>query len=441
MGSFILTSLLGTFLLALPQASRQEPLSLIEALFTAVSAVCVTGLVVVDTGSRFTPFGQAVILSLIQAGGLGIMSFSVIFLTALGRRLSFRNRFALRQSLAPTFSGEVGRLVRSVFIYTFVIEALGALLLFIYWRASFPFPMSLWYAIFHSVSAFSNAGFSFFSTSFVSYRGDIYFNLVITSLVLAGGIGFVVLVDIKDFAVSRLLRQRAKRLSFHSKVVLSTTALLILVALVGFFLLEVNNSLAGLPVKEKILAAYFQAVTPRTAGFNTVSFSSVSPATLFFTIMLMFVGASPGSTGGGIKTSTTAIIVAAAFNWFRGRPTVHMFHRTVPPEIVNRAMSIAAANLVLVSLITFVLVVVELGGVALGQGERGFIQFFFEAASGLGTVGLSTGITTGLSGLGKLVLVATMLVGRVGPLTIAIALATRESRAALIYAEERIMVG
>ncbi len=441
MGSFLLTSLVGTFLLALPQASKQEPLSLIDALFTAVSAVCVTGLVVVDTGSRFSPFGQAVILSLIQAGGLGIMTFSVIFLTALGRRLSFRNRFALREALGSTSSGEIIRLVRSVFIYTFVIEALGASLLFIYWRGSFSFTSALWYAIFHSISAFSNAGFSFFSTSLVAYRGDIYLNLVITSLVLAGGIGFVVLVDIRNFAVNRLLRQRRRGLSFHSKVVLSTTVILILGAFVVFFLLEGNNSLAGLPVKEKILASYFQSIAPRTAGFNTVSFSSVSPATLFFTIMLMFVGASPGSTGGGIKTSTAAIILAAAFNWFRGRPSVHMFHRTVPRDVVSRAVSIAAVNLVLVTLSTFILVVVELGGLSLGQGDRSFLQFFFEAASGLGTVGLTTGITAALSGLGKLVLTATMLVGRVGPLTIAIALATRESRAALTYAEERIMVG
>ena len=438
--SFALTALLGSFLLSLPAAVRGEPLSFVDALFTAVSALCVTGLVVVDIGSRLSLFGQLVVLFLIQMGGLGIMSFSVVFMALLGRRLSFRDRALVREAFAPLPGVELVRLVKSVMAYTFVIEGLGVLLLFPYFRADFPFPTSLFYAIFHIVAAFNNAGFSLFRENLVSYRGDIYVNLLITSLIMLGGIGFLVMVEARDFILNRIRRRPPRPLSLHLKVVLTTTVILILLGSITFFLLERENSLRGLPVKDKFLASYFQAVTPRTAGFNTLDFGRVTEATLLFTVILMYVGASPGSTGGGIKTSTIAILLALAFSRLKGREEVHLFRRAVPLEVIERAWAIAATNLTLLILGTLGLLIIELGALPHGLG-RGLIDYLFEVASALGTVGLSTGITSGLSDAGKLLITTIMYIGRLGPLTIAFALGTREMKRELRYAEERLMVG
>lgn len=440
-GSFALVGLIGTLLLSLPLAARGKPVSAIDALFTAISALCVTGLTVMDIGTRLTLFGQMVLLGLIQAGGLGLMTFSVVFLTLLGRRLSFRGREAFHEALGQMPSGEILRLVKAIFFFTLITEVSGAGLLLYRWWGPYPFLEALRYAIFHSVSAFNNAGFSLFRDNLVAYRGDATINLIIPTLIIAGGIGFLVVVNGKDFIVNRLLRRPGRRLTLHSKLVLLTTLLLIVGGATVFFLLEFENSLRGLPMKEKVLASYFQSVTPRTAGFNTIDFGRASSATLFFTILLMFVGASPGSTGGGIKTSTIGVIGAAAAARIKGLPYLHLFRRTVPEDVVSRAMAIAATNLAIVTFGTFILILVELGNLPHGSGRAEFLEFFFEVTSALGTVGLSTGITPGLSVPGKLMLAAIMFLGRVGPLTMALALKGREPRGALKYAEERILVG
>jgi len=259
----------------------------VDALFTATSAVCVTGLIVVDTGTYFTPFGQGVILGLIQVGGLGIMTFSVLFYRLLGTGISLRDRIIVQSSFSPLNKGDVLELVRSIFIYTFLIEATGTLLLFFGWPGGSVSWRCLWVAIFHSVSAFCNAGFSLFSDSLMSFQSNWWVNVIITSLIICGGLGFV-----------RLQQERHARLSLHSKIVLATTGSLILGGTLLFLVLEFNNSLVTVPLHGKILVSYFQSVTARTAGFNTVNLYNLANPTLFVLIILMFIGASPGSCGG-----------------------------------------------------------------------------------------------------------------------------------------------
>jgi trk system potassium uptake protein TrkH len=433
--------LLGTLLLALPISHAAEPVSVLDSLFTATSATCVTGLTVVDTGTRFSAFGQAVVLGLIQVGGLGLMTFAVFVGIALGGRVAFTERVLIQETMHHTPSAGVRRLVRHVLAFTLVSEALGALWLWLRLRDALPTGAAVWSAVFHSVSAFCNAGFSLFPDNLLRYRGDLVVNLGISGLVILGGLGFLASMELRDQLLARLRRRRPPQATLHTRLVLVVTLALLLGGMLVYLALERGNVLHGLPAGERLLAAWFLSVTPRTAGFNTVDYGQLSSATLFFTIFLMFVGASPGSTGGGIKTTTFGLLVALVLARWRGRGRASVFHRTIPHAVMDRALLLAMLAWAMVSLAIGLLVLAESAGVPHLREEPRFVALMFEAVSAFGTVGLSTGITPGLGAASKLVLVALMFVGRVGPLTLVLAMTPRERGGRFRYAEENVMVG
>ncbi|MCK5554176.1 MAG: potassium transporter [Deltaproteobacteria bacterium] len=436
--SFLIMILIGTCLLSLPHAARAKTTSFIDALFTATSAVCVTGLIVVDTGGFYSQFGQVVILILIQVGGLGIMTFSVFFYLLLGRSIGFRDRRIIQDTFSQFPIRNIYALLKSVFIYTIVIESVGALLLFVGWIDYFPPMTALYFSLFHAISAFCNAGFSLFSDSFVGFQNNVLVNLSITSLIILGGMGFIVLKEIFDIG---LRRTTTLRISLHSKVVLTTTAALLVLGTLLIFFIERNGSLLNFPLGEKILISYFQSVTSRTAGFNTIPMIGLSNATCFMLIILMFIGASPGSCGGGIKTTNLATLVSLAVNRYKGRERANLFRRTIPHETVARSISIILASILAVTIIAILLLVTQLGDLSHAESRGLFLEYLFETVSAFGTVGLSMGVTTKLDSAGKLIIIAMMLLGRLGPLTLAFAMARRVREGEVRYAEENIIVG
>jgi len=438
--SFGIAILGGTLLLMTPWASTGTPLGFVDALFTATSATCVTGLIVVDTGRDLTPFGQTVVLTLIQLGGLGIMTYSSVFLLVVGRGLSFRGEALIEETLGRKTRTSPQRLVRDVFRFTFVIEAAGTVLLSIGFARTMPWPDAVYAGVFHSISAFCNAGFSLFSTSFSDYRGDWLLNLTVMGLIVAGGLGFMVLEDLAD-AWQDVRRGRKPRLHLHTKVVLVTTGVLVLGGAAGVWAFEARNALAGLPWHEQVLACLFQSVTARTAGFNTLDYATLTNTTLFLSILLMFIGASPGSCGGGIKTSTFAVVFGLFRDRLRARERVSLFRRTVPEETVGRAVAIVMASFTFVTLATFALLATELGSVPHGEAGGTFLEILFETVSAFGTVGLSTGVTPDLTVPGRLLVTFVMFVGRVGPLTLAMAVGRKREPGRFLYAEENLMVG
>lgn len=418
----------GAFLLMLPVASRTgTPTDFLTALFTATSATCVTGLVVVDTATHWSSFGQVVILALIQVGGLGFMSIATFFFILMGKRIGLKERLVIQESLNQLRVSGVVRLVKAIFLYTFSLEGFFALILATRFYFDYGFPRCLWLGIFHAVSAFNNAGFDLMGNfrSLTGYVSDPVVNLSITTLIILGGLGFSVAMELLNYFPRR-------RLSVHAKLVLRVTFLLIAGGALIFGILEWNHALRDLPLQGKILASYFQAVTPRTAGFNTVDIGQLNPATQFFLIILMFIGASPGSTGGGIKTATFALLVLTVWSIARGKEDVELFRRRIPHWQVYKALAVVLLSIGLVTLVTLLLSVTE---------RASFLAILFEAVSAFGTVGLSTGITPQLSPAGKLLIILTMFGGRLGPLTLAYALAQRHRKTTIRYPEEKIIVG
>jgi len=427
-------------LLRLPFAAP-VPLSWVEALFTSTSAVCVTGLTVVDTGTRFSPAGQAVILGLIQLGGLGIMTYAVFVALLLGRDVSFTDRRVIQDSLHHSPNPELARLVRYMLLFTFTVEGLGAAALWLRFHQKLGPGEAAWLGVFHSVSAFCNAGFSLWADSLVRWRGDVLVNVVVSLLILLGGLGFLVNLELRQQAGLALRRRRRPRLSLHTRLVLVVTLLLLATGSVAFLWLEWGNLLRGLSPGERLLASWFQAVTPRTAGFNTVDYSKAAPATLFVTVILMMIGASPGSTGGGVKTTTLGLIAALLAARWRGRGRATVFRRTIPHAVMDRALTLLLLAVVFVSLGTGLLLVTEGHSVPFEEAHPRFVALVFEAVSAFATVGLSTGVTPSLSAAGKMVLVVLMFVGRVGPLTLVLAVGPGPQRGRFRYAEENVMVG
>lgn len=425
----------GTILLLFPQATHGESLSLVDALFTATSATCVTGLIVVDTGTKFTLFGQLVILVLLQLGGLGIMTFSTFFLYLLGSRLTLGTRDILQESYSQMPIDNFRGLLKTIFLATISIEMVGAFILTVRFLSDMPLQKSIYFGIFHSISAFCNAGFALFSDSFISYKGDLVINLTLLLLIIMGGLGFIVIFELRHQHSFQL-----KKISLHSRLVLTITALLILGGTVLFFVLEYQNTIKNLPWGSKILVSLFQSITTRTAGFNSIDISLLSNPTLFVFILLMIIGASPGSCGGGIKTTTFAIIVSFITSRFRNRENVNLFFRKVPSHIVSKAVSISFFTLVLIILGTSLLLISELAEVSHQESRGMFLELLFEVTSAFGTVGLSTGSTANLTPLGRVIIVFLMFVGRLGPLTIALAIG-RKDKLHYKYAEENVLVG
>lgn len=422
--------LLGTILLMLPISNTTgEPLNFMDALFTATSATCVTGLVVVDTGTFFSSFGQVVIMLMIQIGGLGFMTMATLFALVLKRRISLKDRLVLQEAMNQSSMEGIVRLIRRVLLYSLVIEACGATLLTIRWAFDMPFGKALYFGIFHAVTMFNNAGFDLFG-DFKSLTGFVYdplVNFVVMFLIVSGGIGFIVMADLVDYKKSR-------RLSLHSKVVLSMTGSLILIGAVVIFIFEFTNpeTLGSLNWGGKILGSFFQSVTPRTAGANTLDITELRQATQFFMVILMFIGASPGSTGGGIKTTTFTMMIAAVIAMMRGRDDIVLFRYRLVQERILKALTITLLALLLVITVSMILSTTE---------DSSFLTILFEATSAFGTVGLSMGLTPELSLFGKLLISLTMFAGRLGPLTLAYALGPKKGKELYRHPEGKMIIG
>lgn len=436
---FLLLISVGSILLSLPAASASgKAIPLIDAIFTATSASCVTGLITLDTGRDFSTFGQLVILTLIQIGGIGIMSFSTLLVLLTGMKAGFIGRVSLQDSF--THSGEYSprHILKSIVIFTVYIESLGAFLMYSRFAQDYPPSQAAYISIFHSISAFCNAGFSLFSQSLVNYQNDWGLNMVFSFLIITGGIGFLVMSELHHNL--RLRRRSWERLSLHSKLVLSATGILLLTSTLLFMLFEWNNSLAELPAGLKPLSAAFQAITTRTAGFNTINIDKLTNASLFLSMILMFIGACPGSTGGGVKITTMATLALMGIAALRGRDRPQVFKRTIAERSVNKALSLTLVGLVIISTCTIALTATELGSQSHTESSGRFLELAFETVSAFGTVGLSTGLTPTLSPAGKGILTLMMFIGRLGPLSIAFAI-SRQREKLFHYAEESIMIG
>lgn len=434
---FSFAILIGAVLLSLPFASSNASLPFVDSLFTAASATCVTGLIVVDTGSFFSIYGQIIILVLIQIGGLGIMSFSILFLFYLRGRLGIGSREIIEETLSTFSNIDVASLLKSVFIFTFTIESIGAVLLTIRFMIDMPFDQALFTGIFHSISAFCNAGFSTFSDSLKGYRTDIFVNIVMMLLIISGGLGFIVLYEI-------MLRSKKgfsfKKLSLHSRTVIFFSFALIVIGAALIFIIEYDVSMKDYSLSSKFLTSLFQSVTARTAGFNTIDIHSFSMPTIFVIVTLMFIGASPASCGGGIKTSTFAVLIAFIRTRIYNTRNVNLFYNTLPIRVVSKAVVIIVFGVISVVVFSFLISIIEMENTSFSQNGTHFIQIFFEVVSAFGTVGLSTGITSDLGTMSRILITLLMLIGRVGPLTIAVAIGSKESED-IKYAEDNILIG
>lgn len=410
---FIWIIVIGTLLLYLP-FTADEPVSFIDALFTAASATTVTGLVTVDVGEVFNRTGHVVLMILIQLGGLGLMSFAVLIVLALGKKIGLRERMLVKESFNQPTTGGMIRLAKMLLLFSFSVEGIATLLLAWRWVPEYGWADGLFMSAFHAVSAFNNAGIGLRSDSLMAYAADPLVNLVITSLFITGGIGFTVIYDL-------LYTRKFRLLSLHTKIMLVGTLVLNAAVMLLIFILEYNNpvTLGELEMGGKLWASYFQAVTPRTAGFNTLDIGGMEPASLLLIMVLMFIGAGSASTGSGIKLTTFVVVFLAAAAYLKGRRETVVFERTIPDQTVMRALAIVIMSLSLVTFSIFLLAITE---------EVPFLALMFEAFSAFGTVGLSMGITAELSLPGKIIIMFLMIIGRVGPVTLAFALAKTEVR-------------
>ncbi|NLE65548.1 MAG: hypothetical protein GX606_06505 [Elusimicrobia bacterium] len=436
--SFSLLILTGTVLLLLPGSVTTVPLRFVDALFTATSACSVTGLTVVDTGSFFSFQGQLFILLLAQVGGVGIMTFSTLVILMAGRRPGIISGQTLKDGYTQSGERRPIDIIRSVLVFTFLFEAVGAALLFPRFLKDMPFPQALFSSIFHSVAAFCNAGFSLFPDNFIRYQGDWYVNGVLAVLIITGGLGFLVLGDIRR--AIRAPQNSWKDMSLQSKLVLSTTALLLAGGGVVFLFLENGGAFSGMPWHRKILAAFFQSVTARTAGFNTIPISQLGDPSLFFLIFLMVIGAGPGSCAGGVKITTMAVLLIFGIGHLRGQERPQVFFRSINKGSIDKAVSLVLLAGTLLLFMTLILLILERADPAVLSSRRSFLEVAFEAASAFGTAGLSTGLTPSLSDAGRLLLTFLMAVGKLGPLTLALAFSYRRARK-YHYSEENIMIG
>ena len=433
---FLCAIILGAVILALPVSSAGKPIGVLNALFTSTSAVCVTGLTVVDTGTDFSLFGQIVILVLIQLGGLGIMTFATALFAAFGSRLSFGDRLGLTQSFLADNRGKHTSLLKAVIFTTLAVELVGAILLLFKFYPRYPIDKAAYYAIFHSVSAFCNAGFSVFSNSLENYNGDIVMTLIFSALIISGGLGFAVIRELFE-----KLKDKTMRLSLHTKLCLTGTAALIILGTAAILVAEYQNTFSQHSLIKGAVGAFFQAITARTAGFNMIPQASLTELSLMVTTMLMFIGACPGSTAGGIKLTTILLIFLLVYNRFRGRNHVVAFRRTINQESIIRALTVFILSALVVMFMLGFLMFAEEKPLAHSVAHGWLGETMFEVISAFGTVGLSLGITAELSALGKMIIIITMFAGRVGLLTLAYALIAPPLKGELVYAEEPVMTG
>jgi trk system potassium uptake protein TrkH len=408
----------------------------IDALFQSASAVCVTGLATIDIGRDLSTAGQVMLIFLFQVGGLGILTFSAVFFVMLGRGLASRERDIMLSVFLHSPHRDLTPILKFVLLSTLVYEGVGTLLLWVRFSQDVSWNEALYRAVFHAISAFNNAGFSLFSDSLISYQGDLTVNLTFMGLIVAGSTGFIV-----HYELHMRFFGRHRRLSVHTKVVLTATGLLILFGAVFFFVLENHRILKGLPWQNRLLASLFQSISPRTAGFNTVDIGTLANETILLMIALMFIGASPGSTGGGVKTTSVGLLFLIMWNRLRGREDVNVFNRTIPRELQQRAISIILAAAISVCLIVSILMLTADHGGAAAESRNLFVEYLFESTSAFATVGLSMNLTPNLNTPQKLAAILMMFAGRVGPLTLAFSLARVTAKRSLTYAEEGVMVG
>jgi len=442
-GSFALLVAVGTLgLRFLPGLYVDEPLGWVDALFTATSAVCVTGLILVDTATHFTFAGQLWLLLLIQLGGLGMITLTTLIILALGRRLSLRHEAVQANAAQVAPQVDFRSLTRDVVRFALLFEAAGALLLYLIWAPRFGWSEAAWPAVFHAISAFCNAGFSVFSDSLTGFQQSPATLLVVSVLVVLGGLGFLTLEEI--YLRAKVQREgRVFRFSLHSRLVLAATFGLLLLGWIAFALIEWRGVLGGLPAGDRLVNALFMSVTPRTAGFNAIDYASASEGANFLTILLMAIGGAPGGTAGGLKVTTVALIGLLAWARFRGRATVFAWNRSVPEETIQRAVGLFVVGFGMITAAILLFTLVELTGEGAGPDSDAFLVHMFEATSAFATVGLSMGATPDLSTAGRLITTLLMFVGRVGPLTFAaaIALSRPTSRGDFRYAYEDVVVG
>ncbi|KMK75146.1 TrkH family potassium uptake protein [Alkalihalobacillus pseudalcaliphilus] len=428
--AFVLFIAVGTLLLKLPISAAGESISWLDALFTATSAVCVNGLAVIDTGSSFSTFGQVVIMILMQIGGLGFMTLGVVIALLLGKKIRLRQQIVLQHTTQATSRRGLLQLSLYIFFISFIFELIATIILTIRWSADMGLAQASFYALFHSVSAFNNAGFALWSDSLSGYMSDPVINMTIMTLFIFGGLGYIVIVE--------LFQKRSwKKFSLHTKIVLATSAALIVIGFVLLLVLESLNpeTFQNLTWGERIAAALFQSTTPRSAGFNTIDIHSMLSASQLILIFLMFIGASSGGTGGGIKTNTFVVLILATINTFRGGGQIHVFQRKIANETVMRALAVVMSSLACVLFVALLLTITE------GMLEEHFLEVLFEATSAFSTTGLSMGLTTELSPIGKVIVSITMFVGRLGPLTLAYALATKKKSNKVGYPEDHVLIG
>ncbi|MDY6228773.1 MAG: TrkH family potassium uptake protein [Clostridium sp.] len=426
---FLAVIIIGAVILSLPISSRSgEPTNFLDAIFTSTSAVCVTGLITLDTSTHWSTFGQTVIMALIEIGGLGFMSFTVLISLILGKKITLRERLVMQEAM-NTFSIQgLVRMVKYVLIFTVSVQFFGALLLSTQFVPEYGIIKGFFYSIFHSISAFCNAGFDLFGTSLVGYSNNTVVILVISALIIIGGLGFTVLLELYDF-------KGIKKLSLHAKIVIITTLILIFGGTLLMLLFEHKNpqTIANMNIKDKLLNSFFASVTPRTAGFNSISTSGMTLASKILTVILMLIGGSPGSTAGGLKTVTCAILVLTVISVIRGREDTEVFGRRLTKEIVYKSFIIVFIGLSLVIGVTMILSYTEVGA--------SFIDLLYETSSALGTVGLTLGLTPNLSSLGKIFIMIMMYLGRVGPLTVMLALTRKRKKSGYKYPEGKILIG
>jgi trk system potassium uptake protein len=426
---------IGSILLNLPISSKDgHSIGFINALFTATSAVCVTGLVVVDTYTHWTVFGQVTILLLIQVGGLGFMTLATLFSLVIGRRSSFKERLLIAESLNQNSPQGMVKLIKDILLGTLIFEGLGAIILSIRFIGEFGVKDGIYRGIFHSISAFCNAGFDLMGnygqfSGLTTYVEDPVVNLTIMALIIIGGLGFAVWEDVyktRNFSELRL----------HTKLVLVVTAILLIFGFVFFLAMEYSNAktLQPLSFKGKILASMFQSVTPRTAGYNTLSLPDLTNASKLMTIVLMFIGGSPGSTAGGIKTATAGVLLFSVISVLRGCKDVNIFKKRLEIDVILRSLAVFVLSIIVIISTTVVLSISE---------NATLTEYLFESTSAFGTVGLTLGITPLLSSVGKAALIITMFLGRVGVLTMIMAITVRmqKSEVRLKYPEAKVMVG
>lgn len=414
---FALVILLGAFVLMLPVSVRDgAEVTFVDALFTSTSAVCVTGLIAIDTADHFTAFGQGVVAALIQIGGLGVTSVGVGLILAAGKRVGIKGRLLVQEALNIDSAKGIVKLVKSVLLMTLCFEVVGAFLSFLVFCQDYPFLHALGISIFHSIAAFNNSGFDVLGglRNLIPYQNNVLLNLTTSGLIIFGGIGFFVILDV-------LKCRNFKKLSLHSKVVITTSAVLLAV---GTCLLKATEDISW-------LGAFFQSVSARTAGFSTYPIGDFSDAGLFVLCILMFIGASPGSTGGGIKTSTFFTLVQTVRSAF-SKGHIGAFKRSIPKESVSKAYMITMLSLAVVCLGTFLMCILE--------PEYSFIQLLFEVVSAFGTVGLSTGITPELGAVGKLVIIVIMFIGRLGAFTL-LSMWIERPEKNIRYTEETVTIG